>query len=395
MQKADLLRWNGRAAPRALFVQATEPAAYPPLIHAASLLAEAGWEVVFLSAPIAGSTLTLPRHRRISAYAISPRPSHVMNKRSYAAYAAKAACLALQLQPDVVYASDVLGAGPGLLAARLANARLVYHEHDSPAPGTLPPWVARLRAAAARRAALVVFPNEARARIAQNDLGCADDQLRVVWNVPRRSELPSITPAPPDTPLLLYYHGSITPDRLPKAVIDSVRQLAGRARLRLVGYEAPGAPGYVRHLIEQGRVRGIEPVIDYAGELPTRSDILAAAAQAQIGLALVPHDHSDLNLRHMTGASNKPYDYMAAGLALLVSDLPDWRAMFITRGYGLGCDPTDPQSIGSALQWFIDHPVERQAMGMRGRSMIEQAWNYDTEFSSLLAALSGRASQNL
>ncbi len=131
--------------PRVLFVQATNPGAYPPLIHASMLMAEAGWEVTFLSAPIAGDTLALPSHQHVTLHAMGARPSHVMSKRDYAAYAAAAARLALRLRPDVVYASDPLGAGPGLLAARLAGARLVYHEHDSPQPGTLNPVVARLR----------------------------------------------------------------------------------------------------------------------------------------------------------------------------------------------------------------------------------------------------------
>ena len=52
---------------------------------------------------------------------------------------------------------------------------------------------------------------------------------------------------------------------------------------------------------------------------------------------------------HMAGASNKPFDYMAAGLALLVSDQPDWRAMFVEPGYARACDPTDPSSIATSL----------------------------------------------
>ena len=92
------------------------------------LMAEAGWEATFLSAPVfEGNQLGLPRHPRISVRAIPLRPSHVMAKPAYAGYAAAAARLALRLQPEIVYASDPLGAGPGLLAARLATRRgLVY-----------------------------------------------------------------------------------------------------------------------------------------------------------------------------------------------------------------------------------------------------------------------------
>src|ERR1700724_3096622 len=119
-----------RSSPRVLFVQATNPGAYPPLIHASMLMAEAGWEVTFLSAPFDGDELALDPHPRIKIHAIQPRPSHVMSTLSYALYAAAAARLALRLRPNVVYASDPLGAGPGVLAARLTGAALVYHEHD-------------------------------------------------------------------------------------------------------------------------------------------------------------------------------------------------------------------------------------------------------------------------
>ena len=124
---------------RVLFVQATNPGAYPPLIHASMLMAEAGWEVTFLSAPIDGDELALNPHPRIKIHAVRSRPSHVMGKVEYAVYAAAAARLAVRLRPDVVYASDPLGAGPGLLAARLAGAALVYHEHDSPSRATSRP----------------------------------------------------------------------------------------------------------------------------------------------------------------------------------------------------------------------------------------------------------------
>src|ERR1700730_1524905 len=154
-----------RSSPRVLFVQATNPGAYPPLIHASMLMAEAGWEVTFLSAPIDGDELALNPHPRIKIHAVRTRPSHVMGKVEYAVYAAAAARLAVRLRPDVVYASDPLGAGPGLVAAQLAGAALVYHEHDSPSAGALHRILARLRRAAARAAQLILFPNEERGHL--------------------------------------------------------------------------------------------------------------------------------------------------------------------------------------------------------------------------------------
>ena len=330
--------------------------------------------------------LALPSHPRVKIHAVRTRPSHVMSKVDYALYAAAAARLALRLRPDVVYASDPLGAGPGLLAARLAGATLVYHEHDSPSPGMLHPVLARSRAAAARAARLIVFPNEERAHFAQRELRFSDNRLHIVWNVPRRAELVS-SAATAEPPLIVYYHGSITPERLPETVAFAVRRMAGRVRLRIAGYEAPSARGYVRHLVGSDAARQRMPW----------SNISAWCRSAQIcwqrPRAPMSACRSCLSTQttstcdHMTGASNKPFDYMAAGLALLVSDLPDWTRMFVEPGFGLACDPADADSLSAALGWFIDHPEERRAMAARARNKIEAEWNYDTQFRAVLESL--------
>ena len=371
---------------RILFVQATNPAAYPPLIHASTLMADAGWEVTLLSAPFAGDPIVMPAHPRMTVRTVRVRPSHVMSKLNYARYATAAARLARQLRPDVVYASDPLGAGPGLLAARLAGATLVYHEHDSPRAEMLHPGLARLRTAAARAARLIVFPNGERARLAQGELRFADDRLQIVWNVPRRAELAG-SAAATEPPLTVHYHGSITPERLPETVALVVRRMAGRVRLRIAGYEAPSASGYIRHLVGSDNGAAAGTLVEYVGHMPLRADLLAEAARAHVGLSLMPFNSGDLNMSHMAGASNKPFDYMAAGLALLVSDLADWKTMFVDPGFGLACTPTDVDSLSAALGWFIDHPEARKAMAARARNKIESEWNYDTQFRAVLESL--------
>jgi spore maturation protein CgeB len=109
------------------------------------------------------------------------------------------------------------------------------------------------------------------------------------------------------------------------------------------------------------------------------------ATQADVGFALMPRQSNDVNMLHMAGASNKAFDYMAAGLALLVSDLADWREMFVAPGLARGCDPQDVNSLIAALKWFLDHPHERLAMATRGRNKIEADWNYDTLFAPVVA----------
>jgi glycosyltransferase involved in cell wall biosynthesis len=245
-----------------------------------------------------------------------------------------------------------------------------------------------MRIEMARVARLIIFPNAARSSFAREELGFAADRLYIVWNLPRLDELPMLPPKP-EKPLVIYYHGSITPERLPETIVDAVKRLHGRARLVIAGYEAPGAPGYIARLLDLGRLADDTQLVRYAGQYDTRENLLREAACAHVGLALMPSVSTDINMRHMTGASNKAFDYMAAGLALLVSDLPEWDKMFLANGFAVSCDPTDPDSVSKALRWFMDHPAERRSMAARARAKIEEEWNYDTAFAPVTDALEG------
>jgi glycosyltransferase involved in cell wall biosynthesis len=373
-------------ARRILFLQVANPAAYPPTIHAARIMAAAGWRVTLLSAPIKGSKLSMDLDPGVELRSIAARPSHVISRVVYLRYLAAAARLALRQRPDVVYASDPFSAGPGIMAANLAGARLVYHEHDSPQPGAPATWIARLRRAAARKAELVVLPNEGRAAVVSEDLGVAEKTL-TVWNLPSRRELPCL-PRAADDRLELYYHGSITPERLPEAVAHALAKLGGQARLSIAGYEAPGARGYVERLLGLCARPDGPPLARYLGEIPRREDLLAQAAQAHVGLSFMPYETDDVNMHHMIGASNKAFDYMAAGLALLVSDLPDWRATFVAPGYALACDPANADSVAVAVKTLLDDPAARRQMAARARAKIEDRWTYEAAFAPVLAALS-------
>ncbi len=370
---------------RILFVQATDPAAYPPLIHAGTLMAERGHEVRFLSSPISERAMRMPNVPGLEVDSLPERPTHVMRPASYARYLTAAMRAALAFRPDIVYASDPLGALPGLVASRMVAAQLVYHEHDSPNGERRLHRVVRLaRRAALRRARLVIFPNEGRAREVAAEVPFKVEKLRTVWNLPRRSEVPLRAPWRTG-PLVLYYHGSITPDRLPRTVLDAVLRFSD-VRLRVVGYETADGRGHLDALRNAAESSGRPDALEIFGEV-SREALPALMDGATVGLALVPSASSDINMRHMTGASNKAFDYLAGGLALLVSDLADWRAVFVVPGYGRACDPTSADSITEAIRWFLEHREETHAMGRRGRHQVLGTWNYDTAFAPVLAEL--------
>ncbi|MCC6736301.1 MAG: glycosyltransferase [Bauldia sp.] len=367
-----------------LFLQVTEPGAYPPIMNAAFCLADRGWQATLLAAPIAGLDTPVPVHPGVTVRAIATRPSHVIRPADYLRYHLAAARLALTQRPAVIYASDPLAASPARLAARLAGAAIVYHEHDSPAAGALRPWFAARRQSVARRAAAVVLPNAARAAVVTAGLGLDPARVHTVWNVPRLAELPVPTHRDRSGPLVLYYHGSITPDRLPETLMPALVSLDGAAVLRIVGYETPSGTGHVRRL--QSLAGAMGSLVDYRG-IVGRDEAMAQAAAADVGLALVPTEGGDINLANMAGASNKAFDYMAAGLPLIVTDRPEWRSLVVEPGYGVAVDPRRADAIAGAVRRLAADREGVRAMGEAARARIAAEWHYERQFAPVIEVI--------
>jgi glycosyltransferase involved in cell wall biosynthesis len=384
-------------ARRALFVQHANPGAYPPVEHAAAILAGSGWEVRCLGVEVPGVTALRFAPRPGVEVRLRPaRPPGWRQKAAYLGFAAWVVAWTVRWRPRWVYASDPLAAPAAWLASVAGRARLAYHEHDSPDPadpagpaGLVAGLLARGRRAVARRAAFSVLPSEARAEAVAGALRPAGEVL-TVWNCPARDEA-----GPPRGPrtggdLVLVYQGSIVPPRLPVTVLEALARVPPAVRLRVVGYEPAGHRGYVDHLREVAAQLGLGSRVEWLGPMP-RAAVLAECRRADAGLGLSPKAGGDLNQRTLAGASNKTFDYLASGLPVLVADEPAWRALVVDPGYGLAGDPDDPGSLALAFTWLLRHPAEARAMGERGRQRVLAAWNYETAWAPARARLEAPA----
>lgn len=80
----------------------------------------------------------------------------------------------------------------------------------------------------------------------------------------------------------------------------------------------------------------------------------------------------------------KMFEYMAAGIPVIASNFPLWIEIVEGNQCGLCVDPLDPQAIGEAIQYLIDHPLEAEQMGRYGRQAVEQKYNWSIEEQKLL-----------
>ncbi len=378
--------------PRILYCQYTNPAAYPPLEHSARILARRGWAVRILGTGAFGADrLRFRPHPGITVDRLPYCPGGWSQKLHYLRYAAWVGRAVASWRPHWLYVSDPL-ACPIAVALRAASrARVVYHEHDSPPP--LPAGsargftrvVVRARRRLARRAVACVLPNEARAARFRAETGTRADVV-TVWNCAALDEVVPDPRAPAEGALWLLYHGSLTPARLPLTVIDALALTPPAVHLRVIGYETVGHRGYLEAIRARAAARGVGGRVQIVGAVADRAELLAWCRRSDVGLALMPRATVDPNEQAMVGASNKPFDYLASGLALVVSDVADWR-LFVELGLARPCLPDDPASVATAVTWYLEHPDAMRSMGERGRQRILAEWNYERAFVPVLRRL--------
>lgn len=369
-------------ASKILYIQYTNPAAYPPLEHSSRILAQDGWEVLFLGTGALGAAdaLCFPPHPNITVQQMPFCPPGWQQKLHYLRFCFWVLFWALRWRPHWVYASDLLACPIAILLSFLPGVRVIYHEHDSPATAADSLFLhlcMLARKGVAHRAQMCVLPNQQRAERFAEHTNCG--RVICVWNCPLIEE--AVQPQSQKNPhqLTIYFHGNISQDLLPVSILQALATLAGRVQLRVIGYVTIGQQEYLTYLNQEAKSLGIQDYVQFMGALP-RHELWQLIGECDVGLALMPTNNSNPNLRFLTGASNKVFDYLACGLALLVSDLPDWKQMYVEPGYGLACNPNDPASIADALRWYLDHQAEMQEMGDRGRQRILTEWNYETQF---------------
>lgn len=117
---------------------------------------------------------------------------------------------------------------------------------------------------------------------------------------------------------------------------------------------------------------------EFLGWVPY-ADMIALLGQSKLGI-IIPHPVE----RYRTNYPVKLFECMAAGIPVIASRFGD-SAKFIQEGNcGVLVDPLNPVEVADAIVWLLQHPAEAEAMGMRGRALIREKYNWELESKTLL-----------
>lgn len=84
------------------------------------------------------------------------------------------------------------------------------------------------------------------------------------------------------------------------------------------------------------------------------------------------------------GQPTKLFEYMAAGIPVIVSDFPFFKKIVERNKCGICVDPQNPDAIAKAIMWMVSHPEEAELMGKNGRRAVETKYSWEIESKKLI-----------
>lgn len=95
-----------------------------------------------------------------------------------------------------------------------------------------------------------------------------------------------------------------------------------------------------------------------------------------------------LNVFHIPNAEgaqpNKLFEYLAAGIPVIISDNPHWQSFINRYRCGIAVDPTSAVELAEAITFIMNNPIEAEQMGLRGREAVFANYSWGNEGKKLI-----------
>jgi glycosyltransferase involved in cell wall biosynthesis len=289
--------------------------------------------------------------------------------------------LIVDARPDIIHAHDWDSLPAASRAAKKLGARLIYdcHEHSVGRRrhrllwrAFFPPYIRALEARHIGSADAVVTISEGLSQQLREEYG-----LRTPPHVVRSAT--DLAPMPfrvPDAQkIIVHYHGILTQGRGLRKLVESVRQWPDRYRLRLTGWGQPSA--FEKELGALVERLGLRERVEFIPKIPY--DMLVAHAhEADIGICFwdAATPQRDFAL------PNKAFEYLAAGLMLIVGPCADLRCLVDDTKAGITLPDNNPETLSRSLAAL---PPEQIARHKRNAAEAAHRLGWQKEAEKLLA----------
>jgi len=295
---------------------------------------------------------------------------------------------AARLNADVYHIHDPELVPVGLLL-RLTGKKVIYDIHEYNADSVLTKhWIPTpLRRAVSRG---VLFLDRFAVSKMSGTIVVNEDMVelfrsrlrspRSVVAVHNYPELPQITQTDGhvDREPVAIYVGSLSKGRGLEVLLQAgelLKRAYPEARLQVFGLLEFAGVRQDYASVDRWQTYGVE----YRGVVDHR-EVSRWLRRASVGL--IPWLATPNNVK---GTPVKLFEYMLAGLPVVVSDFGVMGRIVRETGCGLLVAPGDPDALSNAIEALLKDPVKAARMGEMGRRAILQKYNWASEEKKLLA----------
>lgn len=283
------------------------------------------------------------------------------------------------LRPDLVICHDYFTTPVGHRIAEMTGARFTVdcHEYSRDECMDNQNWVKRVRPFAIALQDYYLAQADAVTTVCDGIANLLNQEqvlrrpVTVIRSVPA---MPAMEYRPASDKIIVLYHGNISPSRDLEIAIQSLPMWRPEFHLVLRGYADALYVRQLEQLISNlgiGHRVTIEPPVAFA-------DLISKANTADVGYFI----HRDGSFQRRFALPNKFFEYITAGLALCVSDLPEMAS--ILRQYKLGVlvPRADPDSVAQAINSLT---LEKINLFKRQAVEAAQTLNWHSEKTRMLS----------
>lgn len=247
---------------------------------------------------------------------------------------------------DILLANDLDTLWPNYVVSKIKGCRLIYDSHEYFTE--VPELIARPKVKAFwEKLEKRIFPklktvytvNESLARMYE---GKYKVQVKSVMNLPVYKENP---PRVKNEMFTVIYQGVLNKDRGLEELISAFTHLPDFQLWIL------GSGDVEQHLKKQVENSDLSRQVSFFGKVPFEQ-LAEITSKAHLGVSL----EKGTNLNYHFATPNKVFDYLASGLPVLASGLPEIKKIVDNFQIGLCIDEITPRLIAEKIRWMYDHP---------------------------------------
>ena len=176
----------------------------------------------------------------------------------------------------------------------------------------------------------------------------------------------------------IVFAGGVSPQWSHHIILPVIDTIQG-VQYHLYG---PSTKGYLEDL---KKLPGWDKTY-YHGSVPFQ-EVQTALSKAGISIVLLQPSHNTAGLYGTIG-NTKLFESMNAGLPVICTNFMLWKDIVETSRCGLCVSPNSKEELRKAISFLIEHPEIAKEMGMRGKKLVQEMYNWETQEKELFCLYS-------